>query len=474
MLKLHLQKRYKVANYRKLAYRVSDKLGRTAKYKKTYFDLIYNKKMIPAGNTLLAGINPIMPNCSILPTVTKSNLNFLLKKATNLWSKRVGIGFDLSKSENPVEILKILSKSNDSIELGHRPKRGNMAVLNIKHPQLKNFISCKLKNKDLYNFNLSIVVEGEEGDLSNYKKELELISQSAWASGDPGIIFLDRIRNNVPYDFPNDDLNNVLKPIETVVPCGEQGMHPYEICTLGSINLANLVGEKGYLDEDSFRSIVRSSVDMLDDAFELIDFDYLGDSNIKEVANYTKRLGLGLMGFADLLENLNIRYNEVEKIKPLVDKIGKIFKEESHNRSREIAKEQNYNFNDRRGRKHLTVTCIAPTGGITLLTENKGFAIEPFFEEAHDLSYKNHIQVQSMWQPHIDNAISKTINLPYSATVEDVYKSYVLAYRMGCKSITVYRDRTHKNQPIKCESCYSPGGEEFGKENKRKTKLLKK
>jgi len=249
-----------------------------------------------------------------------------------------------------------------------------------------------------------------------------------------------------------------LKPIETVVPCGEQGMHPYEICTLGSINLAHPdFWKDGTLNEIEFVDSVRVGVDILDDAFENIDFEYLDEENITQVSNYTKRLGLGIMGWADVLKDLNIGYNDLDKVKGLVNYIGQLLKETAHQRSREIALRDGYNFDDRDGRKHLSMTCIAPTGGITLLTKNKGFSIEPYFEEANSFGWRDHLKMQSLWQLWIDNAISKTINLDQNSNIEEVYKCYLEAYRLGCKSITVYRDQSHSQQPIKvgggCQKC---------------------
>jgi len=460
MLPIHLQRRYKTTNYLNLAKRVSYVLGKRRNKQKEYFYHISKKRFIPAGNTLLAGIDPILPNCCVLPSVKEENLSEIIEKATNLWSKRVGIGFDLSKADKPLKILETLSKINADIKLDHRPQRGNMAVLNINHPDIKSFINIK-SIKSVYNFNLSIVIEDKDFDYVTQdfknRKVIKYAAKKSHKTGDPGIIFLDRIRKQVPYTL-NTDSNDILRPIETVVPCGEQGMHPYETCTLGSINIANpdfWSGDRLVVSE--LISSINTSVDILDDVLESIDYDYLGDQDITKVSTYAKRLGLGIMGWADVLNRLGISYDKIDYIEGLIHYIGQIFKDTAHQRSREIAIRDGYNYTDRYDRKHLSITCLAPTGGITLLTGNKGFSIEPYFEEANKIGWKDHLKIQSLWQYWIDNAISKTINLDRQATVDDVYQCYRESYILGCKSVTIYRDSSHLNQPIRtskeCMEC---------------------
>ena len=212
MLPYHLRSRYKARTYKKLATRVARVLSRgNSKNKSRYQKQILAKKFIPAGNTLLAGVDPIMPNCSILPSINEENLGPLLTKAKNLWKKRIGIGFDLSTAEDPIRILDILSQANHNIKLSHRPNRGNMAVLRHNHPRILEFVYLKNMwsvNRDFSNFNLSVAFEGDPEGLDI----LDDISAASWSSGDPGIIFLDHIRDQVPYNF-NDNVFPIFVPI---------------------------------------------------------------------------------------------------------------------------------------------------------------------------------------------------------------------------------------------------------------------
>lgn len=457
MLPHHLRSRYKARSYKKLATRVARVLSRgNSKNKSRYQKQILAKKFIPAGNTLLAGIDPVMPNCSILPSINEKNLGPLLSKAKNLWKKRIGIGFDLSTAEDPIRILDILSQANHNIVLSHRPNRGNMAVLRYNHPRILEFVYLKNMwsiNRDFSNFNLSVAFEGDPEGLDI----LDDISAASWSSGDPGIIFLDHIRDQVPYNLNT----KILDPIETVVPCGEQGMHPHEVCTLGSINIAHTdfwLKSPGRYDREApefnigaFIETVALAVEMLDSAFELIDFDHLGDQDITRVSEYTKRLGLGIMGWADALKNLNIPYDN-DMVKPYIDIIGTTLRETAHQKSRELHVGLE-DSSDRNGRKHLTVTCVAPTGGITLLTDNSGYAIEPRFDEANDIHWRDHLKHVVWWQKYIDNSISKTINLPSDISVDEIKNVYNTAYGLGLKAVTVYRNTSSNRQPISCEMC---------------------
>jgi ribonucleotide reductase alpha subunit len=175
MLPNFLQLRYKAQSFNELAHRVSVNISNNINETNEFYDLIYNKRFIPAGNTLLVGIDPIRPNCAILPSINENNFEELSERAKILWNDRIGIGFDLSKSSNPIKILKELSRLNANIELGHRPQRGNMAVLNSSHPMIKEFIEIKSNNKNLYNFNISV---GIDNDFNT--NLMDLMSQNAW------------------------------------------------------------------------------------------------------------------------------------------------------------------------------------------------------------------------------------------------------------------------------------------------------
>ena len=294
MLPNFLQLRYKSLTFNELAHRVSINISNNINETKEFYDLIYNKRFIPAGNTLLVGIDPIRPNCAILPSINENNFDELSERAKILWTDRIGIGFDLSESSNPVKILEELSLLNANIKLGHRPQRGNMAVLNSSHPMIKEFIEIKSKTKNLYNFNISVGID----KYSSLTDDLmDSMSQNAWISGDPGLIFLDRIQLK--------DSEHLGK-IKTLVPCGEQGMYDNEVCTLGSMNLnSNDFWNNNNLNEKMFIDSVRLAVRFLDN---VVDKMQINDELLLKQLYHTRRIGLGVMGYADILHRLNIKY----------------------------------------------------------------------------------------------------------------------------------------------------------------------
>ena len=443
MLPNFLQLRYKARTFKELAHRVSVNISNNLNETNEFYDLIYNKRFIPAGNTLLVGIDPIRPNCAILPSINENNFKELSDRAKVLWNDRIGIGFDLSESSNPIKILEDLSMLNANIKLGHRPQRGNMAVLNSSHPMIKEFIEIKSNNKNLYNFNISVGIN-ESKDINLYPNDdlLDLMSQNAWKNGDPGLVFLDRIQLKE---------SEHLGKIKTLVPCGEQGMYDNEVCTLGSMNLnSSDFWINNNLNEKMFIDSIRLAVRFLDN---VVDKMQINDELLVEQLYNTRRIGLGVMGYADILNRLNIKYGSKQSLQ-LIDYIGNLYQQTAHETSTELAVEKGiYPVFKNEGikRRHITITCIAPTGGISLLTSNKGFGIEPFFHEANNLTLEDHIITQSTWQKYVDNCISKTINLPYKSTPSDIKNVWIQARNHNLKSVTVYRDKCMTSQPIKTD-----------------------
>lgn len=440
MLSNILRLRYKARTFDDLANRVSINVSNNTNETKEFYNLIYNKRFIPAGNTLLVGIDPIRPNCAILPSIKEDNFYELSERAKILWTDRIGIGFDLSESLNPVQILQKLSILNANIKLEHRPQRGNMAVLNSSHPMIEDFIKVKSNNKNLYNFNISIGID-KYSSLTN--DLMNLMSENAWLSGDPGIVFLDRIQLKE---------SNHLGKIKTLVPCGEQGMYDNEVCTLGSMNLnSDSFWINSMFNEKLFIDSIKLAVRFLDN---VIDKMQINDKLLLEQLYYTRRIGLGIMGYADILDRLNIKYGSVNSLQ-LIDYIGNLYKETAHQTSIELALEKGICpvfKNTKIKRRNITITCIAPSGGISLLTSNKGFGIEPYFSEANKLSLEDHLKTQNTWQKYVDNCISKTINLPYTSTESDIKDVWMYAKNNNLKSITVYRDKCMTSQPINCVS----------------------
>lgn len=440
----HYKERYLCADWNTLAKRVAQELSNTEDEYKLYLDIIINKAFIPAGNTLVAGVKPITPNCSILGTLTEENFDEMLELSKKLWSQSTGIGFDLSGLINPVARLRELSKANDNIDLGHRPKRGNMAVLDIRHPKIREFISCKNTTNELFNFNISVAVTGNDID----EELLYLIAKQAWTSGDPGLVFLDNAKNYGP------DYAHELGTITTCVPCGEQFMHMFETCNLGSINLnASYLMTDGSnkIDLRKLRHTIHTAVELMDNIVDRLIFP---DERMERVSLNARRIGLGVMGWADYLERNEIRYNSSDALN-LARELSSFITECALEKSAQLAVERgSHKYGDTY--RNISLTCIAPTGGITGLTDNKGYAIEPFFHEATKFSYREHIDMQAAWQSGIQNAVSKTINLSSTSTVEDVVNAYKYAMEMKVKGITIYRDGSKMFQPVslnKCEKC---------------------
>ncbi len=408
-------------------------------------NIMMTETFIPAGNTLVAGVKPIAPNCAILGSINDNNFAERTEMAIKLWKQGTGIGVDLSELTDPVASLCKLSAINHSIDLNHRPKRGNMAVLNINHPNIKQFINCKINpinHNHLYNFNISVSISDHddvEDDLWNE------IAYAAWKTGDPGIILLSNGKN-YGVEYADD-----LEPIVCCVPCGEQFMHTYETCNLGSINLnSSYLHTENQLDYDILAKTVNTAVYVMD---KIIDLSIYPDESMKRISFDCRRIGLGVMGWADYLKRIGISYDSIEAFH-LATKISKFITTEAENTSKKLAilygpckYSKTY--------RNISLTCIAPTGGIEGLVGLNGYSIEPYFEDALKYDYKAHINMQLAWQSGIHNAVSKTINLPEDTDVQTVKDALQYAVTSGCKGITIYRDQSKYCQPMKldCTSC---------------------
>ena len=445
MLNRIVRKRYQCTTHPELVARVSKTVAAGChKRQRIYEDLMGRLQFLPAGNTLLAGVAPIRPNCTVLPSVTEANLSETLDRSEGLWKAGIGIGFDLSEAQDPIAILHSLGKRNAQIDLRHRPQRGNMAILRADHHAISAFITVK-SQVDLYNFNLSV---GVAGSLSS--NLLSQLSQSAWKTGDPGLVRLD-LNQGIPDNLgtPNAVHLPWLGQVKCVVPCGEQMMYDNEGCTLGSINLAcpDFWLSNGDLNRAVFAQCVHQAVEFLDRVVDQLD---VPDKILADTCLYTRRVGLGIMGWADALHVLNIPYSS-SCARRLADRIGTIFKTEAHAASRHLGQTLGQCpalFGTDLIRRNLTVTCIAPTAGISLLTPNRGFSIEPFFSEASKLCWQDHLSMQSIWQRHVDNAVSKTVNLPNAFPLSDVSSIFDQLLAHNGKGITIYRDSSRTKQPI--------------------------
>ena len=431
----------------------------------------------------------------------------------------------------PVSFMKVFDIATRQVMQGGKKRGANMGILNVDHPDVLDFISAKSERGEIENFNISVgvtdafmkAVESDKewhlrnqrtGEIVQTMQARTLMSQlvsMAWRTGDPGLIFLDPINRNNP-------LIEKYGRIDATNPCGEQPLHPFDACNLGSINLAKLVKSqitnsqilKWEVDWDRLKFVVRTGVRMLDDVIDACKYPL---PQITETVRGNRRIGLGVMGWADMLYQLRVAYDSKEGVN-LAKKIAKFIQDESWQMSTDLAKEKGVfprwkeSSFVKSGRKvrNVAITTIAPTGSISMLSDTSS-GIEPVFalaftknvvedaglsyinkyfekelagalwadgdaehkvrdrivrevaqhgsvagvsgvpEEvksvyrtAHDISPEWHVKMQAAWQLYTDNAVSKTINFPHSATIDDVESAYMLAWKSGCKGITIYRD----------------------------------
>ncbi|MBQ0055688.1 MAG: adenosylcobalamin-dependent ribonucleoside-diphosphate reductase [Synergistaceae bacterium] len=420
-----------------------------------------------------------------------------LRKQMLIHKSGGGTGFNFSKlryegarvnstngrASGPISFMSLFDKATDTVQQGGMRRGANMGILNIDHHDIRKFIHCKDADGVITNFNISVGMsdefmqkatanpDGEEAAL------LAEIAESAWRTGDPGILFMDAINRDNP--TPN------LGPLECTNPCGESPLYANEACNLGSINLAKMV-KNGAFDYAALRRVTAVATRFLD---SVIDVNQYPLPEISESVRKTRKIGLGIMGWADTLFQLRIAYDS-DEARNLADKIMGTIHEEAIRVSEALGAEKGIPADLRHlNRRNATLTCIAPTGTIALLADASSgieplFALEHtrlrtltdgtkvsmkqknrYYEEAineglsedelkkvfvtsHDVAPSGHIKMQGIFQKHVDLAVSKTINLVNGATVQDVLDSYVLAWKEGCKGITVYRDGSKSFQVL--------------------------
>ena len=424
-------------------------------------------------------------------------------------------------ASGPVSFIEVFDKATEAVKQGGRRRGANMGILFYNHPDIREFVSSK-KGGGLRNFNISVGFDAAFFDALRTGKEIPLVNPrdgstqgevgardlwreiagGAWATGDPGVLFLDEI--NRLSTLPG------MGPMEATNPCGEQPLLPYESCNLGSINLAKCV-KKRELDLDMLAGLARTGVDFLN---AIIDVNRFPIPEIQEMNAATRKIGLGIMGFADTLIRLGIPYESDEAL-AFAGRVMALVQKAGHERSAELGAEKGsfpaigksiYSGEMR----NSTVTTIAPTGSLHIIADTSS-GIEPLFalalerqmagrtvpmvnqlfveavsrlprsadlihralvegsardlpipddlkdlfRTAPEISPEHHVKMQAAFQKHVDNAVSKTVNLPESATAEDIARIYELARSLGCKGITVYRYNSKPDQVLSrgCEVC---------------------
>lgn len=495
-----------------------------AGYQKEFFDLMYNLRFLPNSPTLFNAGRPLaqLSACFVLPIEdSMDSILSTLHKAGIIFASGGGCGYDFShlrkkgslvsrtngESSGPVPFLIAYDGLTSAVKQGGMRKGANMGILRIDHPDIEEFMDVKRTEGVLANFNLSVavtdafveaVVAGSDFTLyDNYKKRADKtikakylfnkIVENAWSNGEPGILFLDTINkyNTVP----------ALGPLEGTNPCSEQPLLPYESCNLGSINLASFYSiESNNIKWDKLRETVRIAIRFLDD---VVDVNKLPFKEIEEATLRTRKIGLGIMGWADLLLKRGISYDTNEAIE-FAKQVMEFIELNALQMSSDLAKEKGafpaidgYLLQDRpfsdslreewiqlqtsidaHGIRNAMCTTIAPTGSLSLIA-NVSSAIEPNFQWEYNYhrvdkdftfvhplaeSYLKegkilpdyfvtalnidplwHVEMQAAFQKWVDNGISKTINMPPSATKENVAQAIIVAWEKGCKGITVYR-----------------------------------
>ena len=433
--------RYQFNDYNQLCDRVGNAVDRGNKI--NLAELMRRRVFLPAGNTLLAGHAPIRPNCSIMPALTDANYDECAARAETLWAAVIGIGWRFDGLSKPAAALRDLSARHARIQLGFRSQRGNMGVISIEHPALREFIAAK--DASVYNFNISVAITNNfmhrlAAGCAEARTLLRQCARSAHVGGDPGVVFIDRVQSDTPTPFGR---------IETLVPCGEQGMFADETCNLGSINLAAC----DFDTPSSFEDVVQRGVQALDNVVDLLD---IPDERMLARTRALRRIGLGIMGFAALLEAKGIAYDSARAV-ALVRDIGTRFRRAALHATQTLARTRGgLQFDNTR--RNITTTCIAPTGGIALLTGHRSFGIEPLFGQATTLTPGAHLDIQATWQRCVENSVSKTVNMPEECTVRHIEDVFIGAWRRGCKSVTVYRNNSRNGQPIECGIAKSDDG----------------
>ena len=402
---------------------------------------------------------------------------------SNLRSSGAKVNSTNGRASGPISFMSLFDKATETVQQGGMRRGANMGILNVDHPDIRDFIHCKDKDGTIANFNISVGVfdsfmEKAEADPKGAEAVLlDEIAETAWRTGDPGIIFLDAInRGNTTPD---------LGPLTSTNPCGESPLYPNEACNLGSINLAKMA-IKGEFDYELLKKTAAIATRFLD---SVIDVNHYPLPEISEAVKHTRKIGLGVMGWADLLFQLRIPYDSEQAIE-LAEKIMSLIKDTAHKTSVELGIEKGIpGALEHLGRRNATLTCIAPTGPIALLADcssgieplfalehtrvrtqidgtkvimkqvNRHYAeafkeelpenvIKSVFITSHDVAPLSHVRTQGVFQKYTDLAVSKTVNLPHESTKKDVLDSYVLAWKLGCKGITIYRDGSKSMQVL--------------------------
>lgn len=519
----------------------------------TFYNMMTELEFLPNSPTLMNAGKDLgqLSACFVLPIEDSMEAIFeAIKQAALIHKSGGGTGFSFSRlrpagstvkttggvASGPISFMRVFNMATEAVKQGGTRRGANMGILRVDHPDILEFIDCKKDNADITNFNISVgitekfmdaVQNGADYDLVDPRTReitgtlsaglvFEKIVHNAWANGEPGIVFLDRLNR--------DNVVPSLGEIESTNPCGEQPLLPYESCNLGSINLVKMLkkAKNTYsIDYDKLKITVENAVHFLDNVIEINKYPL---EKIAEVTKSTRKIGLGVMGFADLLLLLNIPYNSEEgrktggEIMAFINKCG-------HAASQKLAEARGAFpmftqsiLKDEKPVRNATITTIAPTGTLSILAGCSS-GVEPVFAYAfirnimdgtemietnpvlleklnslgiysdtlmkkiidngsledipeipadikkvfvcsHDIDAHSHVKMQAVFQKHCDNAVSKTVNMHKDSGEGDVGDVFRMAYELDCKGITIYRDGSRDEQVLNIKKVNHSGEEE--------------
>ncbi|MEO0184729.1 MAG: adenosylcobalamin-dependent ribonucleoside-diphosphate reductase [candidate division WOR-3 bacterium] len=507
-----------------------------ARTEQDFYQMMANMEFLPNSPTLMNAGNELgqLSACFVLP-IEDSLISIFdtLKSTALIHQSGGGTGFSFSRirpkgdmvkstmgiASGPISFMKIYDCATEVIKQGGKRRGANMGILNINHPDIVDFVRAKEEEGEFVNFNISVAVSDDfinrainnQGyDLINPRDNksvknlnardvFDMIVLNAWKSGDPGMIFIDEINRKNP--------TPELGRIESTNPCGEVPLLPYESCNLGSINLARMFVENRF-SYDKLRMTIETAIHFLDN---VIDANKYPLPEIEKTTRGNRKIGLGIMGFADCLIKMGIPYDS-ESAFDFANELANFVQIEARKASRMLAEKrgsfpniEKSIFRNSGPMRNATVTSIAPTGTISMIADTSSgieplfsvghlrnvldttlVMVNPIFEEiahaqgfyspdliseivhegslkrvrgipddvkrlfpiAHEIMPEIHIRMQAIFQKYVDNAVSKTINLPEDATLEQTRAAFLMAHKLKCKGITVYRYKSKKSQVL--------------------------